>query len=205
MKHAHPHTRLNTTTIIIRGTQGALAIRISDTHYQKVMAAEIDKGHPVQPPPLPEHHAFTQPVYMTPNPIPPHAAVRASGTWSCNTISICQMNWGSGVSSNSSHRGNRSLISWLTTVIEQLALYWCVWTPTLGSSLENLTVKTRRGSLLVRSGTGAVGDEAHFSKAPAPGPLPAGFPGQCVPRGWYFANCALDKHYFLELSGVNLS
>lgn len=47
--------------------------------------------------------------------------------------------------------------------------------------------------------------EAHFSTAPAPGPLPARFPEQRVPRAWYSANYALHKHCLLKLSGIGVS
>ena len=58
----------------------------------------------------------------------------------------------------------------------------------------------RIGSLPARLRTG-IGEARDETQAPGSFTLGKAFPGQYVSQGWHFENCALDKHYFLELSG----
>lgn len=198
MKHNHQYHQQRNS-----GCKATFAVRISKTHHRKVTATKNNKGPWVQPSLLPELHAFTQPLYMPLPPTWPHTAGRASGSWSCHTFSTGLINQGG---EERSEGGNQSLTSWLTTGTEQLELYWSVWIQQGGPAWKTSPTKLRIGILLARLRTWneEVRDETHFSKSPAPGSLPAGFPGQCDSEG-YSANCALDKHYFLELSGVHLS
>lgn len=64
MKHKHIHHHHHQRN---PGCKATFAVRISETHCRKVIAAE---GHLVHPDLLSEPHAFPQPLYVAPNPTP---------------------------------------------------------------------------------------------------------------------------------------
>lgn len=188
MKHIHIHRHHH---IIIKGTLGrerTFAIRISDT--LSALQRWITMGH-LDPPPLLTSGPSLASVQASQSHLHP---TQQAGPLEAGAAT--PFAFGKWIRAGEIHQqwGRKSASNRLLDRSEQLALYWGR-APNTGGLLGK-PHKMRRGNLLVRlrSWIGEVRVEVHFSKAPAPWPLPAGFHGDCDLQG-----------YFLRLSGVNLS